>query len=215
MIYAYLRLSTDESKQSNSFDIQLNHINKEYEIDEVFKDILSGTTPFDKRTGWLHLMSIIKSGDTIVIHRMDRLSRDTLNYLVVNNHLEKMGVHIKFIDGVSGDTPMDKMVRTILSAVGEMERSLIALRVKQSKQHLKSKGKYLGGVVPFGYKVEDTYLIDDPQEQTIIQTVLNLREDGYSYRRVTNELSKLGMTTRKGTEFSLIQLQRIVKGYKE
>jgi DNA invertase Pin-like site-specific DNA recombinase len=42
MIYAYLRLSTNEDKQKNSFEVQLNEINQHFHIAKVFKETISG-----------------------------------------------------------------------------------------------------------------------------------------------------------------------------
>jgi len=209
--YAYLRLSTTEINQQNSFEIQQKHITNKYKIDRFFKDTLSGTTPFDKRPAWLELMQTVKSGDNIIIHRLDRLSRDTLHYLVVERHLSKMGVNLIFIEGVQGDSPMDKMVRTILSAVSEMERSMIQQRVKQTMRHMKSQGRKLGGTCPYGYKEHNRHLIPHEEEQAVIAKMQQLRADGLSYNKIAQTLNNESIPTRSGKPWVAMQISRALK----
>jgi len=212
MNYAYLRLSTSEDNQSNSFDVQLNHIESKYNIDKVYRDTLSGSTAFDKRPSWIELMSTLKSGDNIIIHRLDRLSRSTLNYLIAEQELKKIGVSLIFVEGVSNeDTAEAQLMRTMLSAMAEFERSMIRTRIKQTKAHQKTLGKFLGGKVPYGYTVDDGELIEDDREQEVIQHMIRLRNSGLSYSKVSKELTELGYTTRNGTSFANVQIQRIIK----
>ena len=212
MNYSYLRISTNEDTQSNSFDVQSNHITARHKIDQEFKDTLSGSTPFDKRPSWIELMSIIKSGDRIIIHRLDRLARSTLNYLVAEQQLKKIGVSLVFIEGVSNeDTPEAQLMRTILSATSEFERSMIRTRITQTKQIQKKQGKYLGGFIPYGSTVIDGYLIKDIKEQIIIQKMIQFRNAGFSYSNISKELTALGYTTRNGKKFANTQIMRMIK----
>ena len=209
-VYGYLRLSTDESTQNNSFDVQKTHINTKYHVDKYFTDTLSGSTTFDKRIGWIDLMSTIESGDIIVVHRLDRLSRDTMNYLVVEQSLQKMGVSIQFIEGVNGDDAMSKMIRTVLSAMAEFERSMIATRIKQTMQVMKADGKYLGGAVPYGYTNQDGYLTPDLKEQNIISLMKSKREEGLSYNKIAIFLNDNGYQSRGIKGFTSMSVSRAI-----
>lgn len=212
--FAYLRISTDETNQSNSFKTQENLIREKYPIiDGVYADACSGSTSFSKRTEWVKLVQQLSSDDTVVVLRMDRLSRDVLEWLVVEKMLEKMNVSIKFIDGVSGSSPMDKMVRTILSAVAEMEKALIGQRIREAKAKLKSENKHLGGSVPFGYdKDSDGYLIPNSKEQSVIEVMKDGRNNmNLSYSKLSGYLDDLGHKTRKGTSFTSMTVSRILK----
>ena len=211
MTYGYLRLSTNEDKQQNSFEIQKKHIQDKYKIDTFFEDTLSGSTDFDKRPSWLKLMSVIQPLDEIIVHRMDRLSRDTLNFLVVEKALKQRQVSLKFIDGVSGDTPMEQMVRTILSAVGQMERSMISTRVKQTMELMKSEGKFLGGLPPYGYSEAKGYLVKNTSEQEVIALMRQFRDSGMSYNRIATALNDRETPTRSGTPWKSIQVSRALK----
>ena len=213
MNYSYLRLSTNEDNQSSSFEVQLNHIQAKHNIDSTYKDTCSGSTPFFKRTAWSELMSIIKQGDTIHVHRLDRLTRDTMHYLVMEAELTKLGVTLNFIDGVSGNDPMSHMIRTILSAVAQYEKSMIALRIKQAKQVAKDKGLHCSGSLPYGFsKDSDNYLIPNKKEQNIIRIMKEARESKHlSYNKIARYLTDLGYTTRNGGSFTSMGVSRALK----
>ena len=210
MNYGYLRLSTDESNQANSFDVQTEYITERYTIDKFFKDTTSGSVTLDKRPSWIELMSLVTKGDNIIVHRLDRLSRNSLDFLTWEHKLNSMGIHLIYIEGQNGNDAMSKMVRTILVAVAELERSMIANRIKQSKRVLKQQGKHLGGSIPFGFNKDDNgYLKDNKQEQSIIAVMREAREDKQlSYNKIAGYLNDLGYTTRNGGVFTSTGVSR-------
>lgn len=211
MIYGYLRLSTNEINQSNSFDVQRNHIESKHKIDSFYQDTTSGSTPFFKRDGWSKLMGVLKSGDKIIVHRLDRLSRDTMNFLVMENELKKLNVSIVFIDGIQGHDPMAEMVRTILSSVAEYERKMIALRIQQAKDVQRSKGMHLSGHVNYGYyKDSEGYLVENEDEQHIIGIMRELRSRNLSYQKIADKINAQGFRTRKGGDFTSMGVSRAV-----
>ena len=211
--FAYLRISTNEHNQSNSFDIQLSHIQGKYKVDEVYKDTTSGSTPFFKRTAWSELMSRVSKDDVIIAHRMDRVSRQTMHYLVMESELKKIGVKLLFIDGVNGEDATSTLIKTILSAVSSYEREMIKVRIVQAKAKMKAENKHLGGSVPYGYdKDSDGYLIPNSKEQSVIEVMKDGRDNmNLSYGKLAGYLDDLGHKTRKGTSFTSMTVSRILK----
>ena len=69
---------------------------------------------------------------------------------------------------------------------------MIASRTKDALQHKKRKGEKLGGKVPFGYRVikNSPKLIPIKSEQRTIVRMLNLRDEGLSYRRICEALGR-------------------------
>ena len=211
MTYGYLRLSTNELKQSNSFEVQKQALSGKYRIDRYFSDTVSGNTSFDKRPGWTDLMGTVKKGDRIVVHRMDRLSRNSLDFLVVEKELLKRGVSLVFVEGPNGNSAQDQMIRTILSATAQLERSMIAARVKETRQKLKREGRYGGGKVPYGYSLRKGRLVKNTKEQRIIEMMAKLRKGGMSYGRIAEELNGQRVPTKNLGSWQATQIMRILK----
>jgi putative DNA-invertase from lambdoid prophage Rac len=101
-----------------------------------------------------------------------------LDALSVLKDLKARGVALHFID-LGGDVTgngIAKLVFTILSAVAEAERDRIRERIADVKRDQRSRGRYLGGTVPFGYRVGGGgELVEIPEQQEAIRTMSALR----------------------------------------
>jgi DNA invertase Pin-like site-specific DNA recombinase len=103
---------------------------------------------------------------------------------------------------------ISKLVFTILSAVAEAERDRIRERVAQVKQDQKERGRYLGGKVPFGFRVgDDGRLVPDAAEQALIAHARILRKDGATLRTIQGRLE-----ARHGRKLSLDARHRVLAG---
>src|SRR6266567_3192750 len=81
---------------------------------------------------------------------------------------QQRGVSLHMID-LGGDVTgngISKLVFTILSAVAEAERDRIRERIRDVKSDQRKRKRYLGGIVPFGWRAaEDGSLVEDPAHQ--------------------------------------------------
>lgn len=77
--------------------------------------------------------------------------------------------------------------------------------------HLRSLGKYTGGLEPYGYRRTNGELLCVPEEMDTIRTILRLSGEGESLRGISKHLSEIGVTTRTGKAFLPIQIARILK----
>ena len=100
------------------------------------------------RTSWRRLLADAASRriDLVLVWKLDRAFRSTLDALSTLQDLEHRGVGFASITQPELDTtsPAGRLVFTILSAVAEMERSLIADRVKEGMRHAAAKGTKIG-----------------------------------------------------------------------
>ena len=140
MIFNYIRVSTlDQNTERQLINVP---------CDRKFKDMMSGK---DRERPQLQLLlSIIRSGDIINVHSMDRLARnvkDLINIVeeIINKEC-KIIFHKENLTFESGkNDPYQKLMMTVLGAVAELERSLILERQKEGISLAKQKGKYKGG----------------------------------------------------------------------
>ncbi len=107
--YFYMRISTKESADKQSFQRQSKALEKyatynglDYNNRTVYRDDISGKT-FD-RSDWKALESILKEGDTIVFKEISRFSREAENGY--NKYMELMnkGINLIFIDNPTVST---------------------------------------------------------------------------------------------------------------
>ncbi len=140
MDFGYKRVSTIDQ----STERQLEGI----KLDRVFEDKLSGK---DRNRPQLDLLlSILREGDTIHIHSMDRLARNTRDLLNLVEEITgkncKVIFHTEHLSFEPNKTdPYQQLMMTMLGAVAQLERSLILQRQKEGIAIAKSKGRFKGG----------------------------------------------------------------------
>src|SRR5215468_5677331 len=82
--------------------------------------------------------------DVVAVWRFDRFARSTSHLLRALEQFRALGIDfVSFRENVDTSTPTGKMVFTVLGAVAELERSLIAERVKAGLRNAQAKGKKL------------------------------------------------------------------------
>lgn len=145
----YARVSTANNSQDP--EVQLREL-REYcqrrgwEIASEFVDVgVSGSK--DSRPQLNRLMADAKRRrfDAVVVHRFDRFARSVSHLLRALEEFRALGIEfVSLSEQVDTSTPTGKMVFTVLGAVAELERSLIAERVKAGLRNARAKGKRLG-----------------------------------------------------------------------
>lgn len=138
--FGYARVSTSQQ----SLDIQVKALNEAgVEKHRIFADKASGSNT--DRAGLDKLRMKVEQGDTILVKKLDRLGRDTLDMVALVKEFDRMGVVVKFMDdGISTDGPMGKMVVMILAAVAEAERARILERTNEGRLEAQAKGVKFG-----------------------------------------------------------------------
>lgn len=83
--------------------------------------------------------------DVIIVWRFDRFARSVSHLLRALETFDSLGIEfVSLSEQVDTSTPTGKMIFTVLGAVAELERSLIAERVKAGLRNARAKGKRLG-----------------------------------------------------------------------
>lgn len=220
-IYSYMRLSTDEDKQSNSFEVQhkvITEYAKENNLEPIlktFKDTKSGAK-LEQRQGLMEMLNTIKSNDKVIVNKIDRLSRDVLQMGWIRTELARKGCELVIIDS-KNDTndPMANLMEQIVTAFADYERQMIKSRIQATMDLKKSKGHKLGGYAPYGYDTEEDsegtlVLVKNDLEQKVIQSIKRYKAKGMSLGAIAKRLNERGITTKNGKEFQSMQVKRIL-----
>src|SRR3954449_643299 len=153
-------------------------------LDQVFVERgVSGSRPIGERPEGARMLGRVRSGDVIITPKLDRMFRSALDALDVLARLKDRNVSLHMID-LGGDVTgngISKLVFTILSAVAEAERDRTRERIADVKRDQRTRGRFLGGTVPFGYRLgEDGELIPHEGEQEAIQEARAMKQRGAS-----------------------------------
>ena len=96
-------------------------------VTKTFSDTMSGAC--DDRPGLAALLDYVREGDTVVVWKLDRLGRNTLNILETVKALTNRGVTlISTTDGIDSSTAAGRMMIGVLGSLAEYERELVKER---------------------------------------------------------------------------------------
>src|SRR5258706_2193829 len=116
------------------------------EVAQIFTDKASGKAT--KRPQLEALMSFVRTGDTVVVHSMDRLARNLDDLRRIVQTLTVKGVRIEFVKEhltfTGEDSPMANLMLSVMGAFAEFERALIHERQREGIALAKQRGAYRG-----------------------------------------------------------------------
>lgn len=143
----YCRVSTSDQKiESQLYDLRELAAQRGYEIVQEFQDCgISGTKA--RRPGLDALMADArrKKFSVVLVAAFDRIAKSTRNFLQIIDELESL--NIEFIsrrDGPATGDSMGRLFVTIISAIAELERSLVVERVKSGMRRARLEGRQIG-----------------------------------------------------------------------
>ena len=186
MIYGYMRVSTVGQVKGNSLEEQ-ERILRQHGAMVLFQDAFTGTKT--SRPNFNKLMDILEEGDTLVITKLDRFARNTVEGINVVQHLLERGVRVNILNmGTVDNTPTGKLILTVMLGFAEFERDMIIQRTSEGKSIARTKNGWREGRPP------------EYDDDRALEAVTLLQE--YTYREV-EEITGISKST----------LQRLKKKY--
>lgn len=152
MIYGYARVSTvKQMKNGNSIDEQKAKL-IEAGAQEIVIDSYTGTKM--ERPNFTALLERLQPGDKLIVTKLDRFARTAVEGGAIVKGLHEKGVTIHILNmGIADNTPMGRLMVTMLLAFAEFERDMIVERTQGGKEIARANGKRVDGR-PKKYKPE-------------------------------------------------------------
>jgi DNA invertase Pin-like site-specific DNA recombinase len=143
----YVRVSTpDQHVESQLYDLREFAAHKGYEIVHEYED--RGVSGKNARRPGLDLLMADarrKKFSVVLVAAFDRIARSTKNFLQVVDELDSMGIEfVSRREGVATGDAMGRLFVTVISAIAELERSLVVERVKSGMRRAKLEGRQIG-----------------------------------------------------------------------
>ena len=206
----YIRVSTND--QSNSKELQLKNCteyctNRGLEIFDIITDEdVSGSKKIFERPGGKKLKQILDSrfANHVVSMKLDRMFRSVIDGLLTMEEFSNKKQYITLLNhgGQVLDTssPQSKAFTTVMLALAEMEREMIAERTKAVLRNRKMNLKVYNKTTPYGFIREGDTLIPDKVKQKVVDKIFSLKNDKLSLRKIAEKV---------GVDYS--QVYRILK----
>jgi DNA invertase Pin-like site-specific DNA recombinase len=210
--FAYLRVSGKGQLEGDGFTRQREAIDlyakaQNIEIVQTFEEEgVSGKTDLENRPALTDLIASLDVAGTrlVLVERLDRLAR----FLTVQESILQDLKRKKF-DLVSvtepdlcSDDPTRTLMRQVLGAFSEYERSIIVLKLRGARQRMKKKSGRCEGRKPYGKTLA---------ERETIQRMKVLRSGRYSYEEIAAALDSEGLPPRSGRSWNAIVVNRILQ----
>lgn len=227
----YARVSTGkQAKEGASIEMQHSCIvqmatSEGFELVNILVDEgLSGRKNLHKRKAYTELMEIInaKKTDCILVYSLLRLGRNAAELMRMFSLCEKKNVDIvSYKEKIDTRTVMGRFLRNMIAIMGELEADLASERTSDVAQNNKKEFKPYCNP-PYGWKIENRIvegakiisrgeLKEVPEEQDVINWILQKRKANKSLSWIAEELNHNEIKPKRGVKWSHGQVDSVIK----
>ena len=238
-LVAYLRVSTEtQAVDGLGLDVQRKGI-RQWARANGHRVVLwtsdagvSGSNGIETRKGLLEALNALRDGtaEGLVVYRLDRLAR---SLTVQESALAKVwgldeeaknrertarrmfSVDLGEIHPDDPDDPMRTALRQMVGVFAQLERGMIAARMRAGRREKAERGGYAQGAPPFGYKAQGGNLVREEREAATLARIIELRSSGASLNVIANRLNAEGLRPKRSERWHSETVRRVVAGWKE
>jgi len=172
-IFGYARVSTE----SQNLDRQLDALQK-HGVDHIYNEKMTGTKK--DRPELAKMLDRMTEGDTVVIESLSRLGRSTKDLIELVELFNQQNVNLVSLkESIDTSTPTGKLLFTLMSAIAQFERDVIADRTKEGLKSARSRGRIGGRPKTNGDTVKKAVKLYNTKQYTIkeIEELTGVKKD--------------------------------------
>jgi site-specific DNA recombinase len=155
-----------------------------------------------ERPALQRLLADIEAGkvDTVVVHKIDRLTRSLTDFSRMIEVFERHGVSfVSVTQQFNTTTSMGRLMLNILLSFAQFEREVTGERIRDKIAASKRKGLWMGGIPPLGYDVDNRRLVPNVKEARTVLHIFERFVELGSSTRLVKELRLDGVTSKAWT----------------
>lgn len=159
------------------------------------------------------LMADIEDGlvDVVVVYKIDRLSRSLADFAKLVEVFDRNGVtFVSVTQSFNTTTSMGRLTLNILLSFAQFEREVTAERIRDKVAASRKKGMWMGGVPPFGYRVENRKLLVDADTAAHVRWIFARFIEIGSCTVLAREVDARGLGTPRGNRIDKKYLYRML-----
>jgi len=218
-IALYARVSTeDQAKEGFSLDAQIRKLEAYCRsredwvpVDSFIDDGYSGRNT--DRPAYKRMMESMDEWDILLVMKMDRIHRDSVNFATMMNILKKNGKEFNSIqEKFDTTTAMGRFVMDIMQRIAQLESEQIGERVKAGMRRKAELGLgVLGSGHPYGYKYSDRFLCIEPDEARTVRMIYRMHSEGLSTEDIAKRLNDEEIPAKKGGRWNRQSIHKILR----
>ncbi len=209
----YLRVSTEEQVDNFSLGNQEETCKKEairrgYEVVQIFKEEGKSAKNIIGRPILIEMLEYCRKNKkdlgAIFVYRLDRISRQTSDFLSIRKKLTECGISLLSASEPTGDSPTERFIETILASSAQLDNDIRGERTRNGL-----RARFLAGLIrgpaPLGYLNQNGYVIKDPDSFGHVQKAWELMATGTkTLSEIANIMNYWGLgIVKKGRKYPL------------
>ena len=216
----YARFSSDNQREE-SIDAQIRAINEyctynKYTVIKIYTDEAKSATT-DDRPQFQQMIKDSSTGmfDMVIVHKLDRFSRDRYDSAFYKRELKKNKVRLISVLENLDDSPESIILESVLEGMAEYYSANLSREVMKGMKETAYQCKHTGGIPPLGFDVDQNknYVINEYEAQSI-RLIFEMYSTGYTYGQILDKLRLKKYKTKTGKEFSKSGITVILKNEK-
>ncbi len=215
----YTRVSTeDQAREGYSLAAQLKRLRAYADAQgwvvagEYVDDGYSGRDV--KRPAYQRMMAERDLWDAILVLKMDRIHRNSRNFMAMMDDLRKWGKDfVSATESLDTGTATGRFVADMLQRIAQLESEQTGERVHMGMRQAAEEGKFLGMSDPYGYRFDRAKgnLVVVPEEAAVVRDIYRrYYDEDASMQEIADALNAAGVPTKFGKKWSKRQIFRIL-----
>ena len=213
-----------EKKDSISIESQLEYCRYETRGETFIEYTDKGFSGKDtNRPGFENMMNDIRAGKIrrVIVYKLDRISRSILDFANMMEIFQKY--HVEFVSSTEKfdtSTPIGRAMLNICIVFAQLERETIQKRVTDAYYARCRRGFYMGGRIPYGYRITDT-VIDNirtsmyeevPEESHQLKLIYSMYADtDYSLGDIVRYLNEHQIKNLRGASWNTARISEMLR----
>lgn len=152
-----------------------------------------------------------KTFAVILVWKLDRFARNRYDSAIYKAKLKKSGVRVVSVMERIEDNPEGIILEGMLESMAEYYSANLAVNIRRGQRETIAKGKFCGGVIPYGYRLEDGHLVADERTAPIIREVFARYATGEGMKSIVTDLSSRGIRTSTGQQLTMNTFSRSLR----
>lgn len=181
-------------------DLTFDNINFENDV-IIYED--EGFTGYNtNRPAFQKLLNDIRNKEikALVFYKLDRVSRNVSDFSILVTELDNYNVSfVSATESIENVTPAGRAMMFMISVFAQLERDTIAERIRDNMLELAKTGRWLGGVVPTGYKSEQIEKINIDGKKRKLYKLSQIDEEALIIKILFNKMKELKSQTKLET----------------
>ena len=213
----YIRVSTEEqAEEGYSLEAQEDRLvayceAQGWDVTDVYADKGHTGRKITPRGEYQRMIGEKDQWDTILVLKMDRIHRNSKNFMIMMEDLEKWGKKFTSMqEELDTSTSIGRFVVDMIQRIAQLESEQIGERTYMGMAQKAETGGLLGFNPPYGYSIADNDLLTNDQEATVVREIFVLYCSGRSMNEIAQVLNERGICTRRGARWTLYSIRQIL-----